>query len=324
MLRGKKNRKSCYRTAAVMLLSVLLLGACGTEKKETSGEAFYVFTDDAGQKITLKEKPQKAAVLFSSFADIWETAGGETAVTVGESVERGFVPEGTPLVDAGAGKSIDNEMLVSFEPDFVICSADIEAQVKTAEFLTEAGIPCAQFHVESFEEYLNMLKICTDITGNAGAYQAYGTEVAERVEKVRADARERFSGKQPKILFVRAGSKYSATKAKTAEENFVCAMLKELGTYNIAENAPVLMDGLSLEEVILADPEYIFISMMGDEKAARTYMDSVLEEKTWQQLTAVKNGSYAYLPKELFQYKPNVKWDQAYQYLEDLLIQRAD
>ena len=121
------------------------------------------------------------------------------------------------------------------------------------------------------------------------------------------------------FLFIRAGSKYSATKAKTAENNFVCVMLKELGTYNIAENAPVLLDGLSQEEILMENPDYIFISTMGKEEAARAYMDSVLQEEAWQHLDAVKEGRYAYLPKELFQFKPNKRWGEAYRYLADLL-----
>lgn len=96
-------------------------------------------------------------------------------------------------------------------------------------------------------------------------------------------------------------------------------MLKEIGTRNIAENAPVLLDGLSIEEIIDADPDYIFISTMGSESAAKEYMNAVLEEPAWQSLSAVKNGDYVYLPKDLFQFKPNAKWDKAYQYLIDLV-----
>ena len=48
-------------------------------------------------------------------------------------------------------------------------------------------------------------------------------------------------------------------------------------------------------------------------------MNAVLEEPAWQSLSAVKNGDYVYLPKDLFQFKPNAKWDKAYQYLIDLV-----
>ncbi|MPN53734.1 hypothetical protein SDC9_201400 [bioreactor metagenome] len=39
----------------------------------------------------------------------------------------------------------------------------------------------------------------------------------------------------------------------------------------------------------------------------------------WQRLTAVRTGNYDYLPKDLFQFKPNARWDQAYAYLLKLL-----
>ena len=60
---------------------------------------------------------------------------------------------------------------------------------------------------------------------------------------------------------------------------------------------------------------------MGDAEAARDYMDAQLASAPWQQLSAVKNGAYTYLPKELFQYKPNARWGEAYQYLAELLYE---
>ena len=95
--------------------------------------------------------------------------------------------------------------------------------------------------------------------------------------------------------------------------------LKRWVPSNIADNAPILLDGLSIEEIIDADPDYIFISTMGDEEAAKEYMDSVLAEPTWQSLTAVQTGNYSYLPKDLFQFKPNNRWDEAYAFLAGLL-----
>ena len=234
-------------------------------------------------------------------------------------MEREFADEEARLVDDGAGKTINNELLLSYQPDFVICSADLEEQVKTAEFLRKNGIAAAVFHVESFDDYLHMLQICTDITQKPDNYETYGVAVQKQIQDL-LSASSPTDGEAPlRILFVRAGSKYSATKAKTAENNFVCVMLKELGTYNIAENAPILLDGLSLEEIVTENPDYIFISTMGDEEAAKAYMDSVLQQDAWQHLDAVRAGRYAYLPKDLFQFKPNKRWGEAYQYLADLL-----
>ncbi|MCI8359980.1 MAG: ABC transporter substrate-binding protein [Clostridiales bacterium] len=321
---GRCFKDGYFKRLCLLCLCLLTAGlsACAGEKGGEggpSGQPYYSFTDDGGRQIVLQEKPQKTAVLFSSFADVWKTAGGEIAVTVGESVERGFAGEQALLVDAGAGKTINNELLLESAPDFIICSADLEEQVGSAELMNQAGIPAAVFHVEQFSDYLRMLKICTDITGNLEAYETCGLQVQSQIDEALASARQRQGLEKKEILFIRAGSGYSATKAKTAADNFVCMMLKELGTYNIAEKAPVLLDGLSFEEVLSSQPDYIFLSTMGSEEAARAYMDGVLAQESWQGLEAVRQGAYAYLPKELFQYKPNARWAEAYRYLIDLL-----
>ena len=58
---------------------------------------------------------------------------------------------------------------------------------------------------------------------------------------------------------------------------------------------------------------------MGDESAGTAYMESLLADPVWQTLTAVKTGQVHQLPKELFQYKPNSRWPEAYAYLIHLL-----
>ncbi|MBQ8026946.1 MAG: ABC transporter substrate-binding protein, partial [Clostridia bacterium] len=221
------------------------------------------------------------------------------------------------LADTGAGKTINTELLISYKPDFVICSADIDAQLKAAELLNNAGIACARFRVETFTDYMRMLKICTDITGDSDAYQKYGIDIKNEIDGLLSTVDTNY--KNEKILFIRAGSSEKSAKAKTSAEHFACTMLDELGTYNIAENAPLLLDGLSIEEIVIQNPEYIFISTMGDEQAARANMERIINRPEWQSLDAVKNGRYYYLPKDLFQYKPNARWAEAYAYLAEIL-----
>lgn len=261
---------------------------------------------------------QRVAVLFSSFADVFQLAGGEIAITVGESVERGICDPSVLLVDEGAGKTIDTERLLAFRPDLVIGSADIAAHAEAAEILQNAGIPCKLFRVENFEDYLALLKYCTEITGNREAYQKYGTDLQAEIQKILQETKGK---EQKKILFIRSGSGASSAKAKTTEQHFAAKMLEELGAYNIADNAPILLDGLSVEEILLQDPDRIFISTMGDETAAKAYMDSLLSQPAWSALTAVKNRQYTYLSKDLFQYKPNARWAEAYRTLAELLYE---
>ena len=123
-----------------------------------SGGEIIEFTDSTGRLVTLDKAPGRVAVLFASFAEIWKLAGGEVAVTVGDSVERGFAGEDAVLVDQGAGMNINTELLAAAAPDFVIASADTAAQVNACEVMRAAGVPCALLSVETFEQYLQTLK----------------------------------------------------------------------------------------------------------------------------------------------------------------------
>lgn len=297
-----------------LLLCFCFLTGCAVSP--TAGEG-YTFTDDTGAEVTVSAKPKRVAVLLSSLADLWITAGGTVDISVGESVERGFVDETVILVDDGAGKTINLEALIAAQPDFVLYSSDLSGQLECAETLRSAGIPAAGFAVETFEDYLRVLKICTDILETPKNYEQYGTAVKAEIDAMIAVAQAQEN--QRSILFVRAGSSAKVTKAKTAENHFVCAMLKELGTFNIAEKAPILLDGLSTEEILLSDPEFILFTTMGDEAAGQAYMESLIADPVWQTLTAVETGSVYQLPKELFQYKPNARWGEAYAYLIELL-----
>lgn len=293
----------------LMLLLALLLTGCAAAP---ASEPAFTFADSAGRQVLLPKKPERTAVLFSSYAEVWTLAGGTVDITVGEAVERGFASETAILVDGGAGKTVDAEALLAARPDFVIGSIDIPAQVEACSMAAEAGIPAALFRVDTFEDYLSMLRICTEIIGNADAYIQYGTAVQAEIAAILAETE---SLPQKDILFIRAGSSDSATKAKRAPENFVCVMLRELNTHNIADDAPVLLDGLSLEHILVRDPDFIFISTMGPEEAAVAHMTDLLSRPGWRELTAVKTGSYAFLPRELFHFKPNARWAEAYAYL---------
>ena len=301
----------------ILIMSLLIcfsFASCTEEK--TDGEVYYSFIDSENREVALKKKPQKVAVLFSSYAEMWTLAGGEVSITVGESVERGFADESTVLVDSGAGKTIDREILIAFAPDFVIASADIAAQAELAEYLDSVGIPCALFRVDSFYDYADVMDILCAITERDDLYEKNVTKIADEIENILNSVDK---SRAPRIIFVRCGSSASSTKAKNAEENFVCKMIAELGGVNIADEAPELCDGLSLEAILTAQPEKMLISTMGNEQKSREYMDSVLKSESWQALGAVKDGNYVYLGKELFQFKPNARWAEAYKFLAEYL-----
>ncbi len=284
---------------ALTLLCLAALPACSG----SSGE------------IPLPKEPERVAVLFSSLAQIWQEAGGTVAITVGETVERGFAEPDALLVDTGAGKNVNLELLLRYQPDLVIGSADIPAHVEGAVLLRQAGIPVMLCRVECFQDYLAVLADMTALTGERAGLEAALAMEAE-IDGVLAAA----AGRAPvRILFVRSGSTNASTKAKTAADHFACAMLEQLGCVNVADTDSLSGEGLGMEGILQADPDFVFFSLMGDEAAARAHVESLLAGEVWGRLTAVREGRAVILPRELFHFKPCGRWGEAYGYLATLL-----
>ena len=285
----------------LLILSLISLSACDRQAEDSDPSA---------------TPPTRVAVLFSSLCEVWQAAGGTVAITVGESVERGLVQEGIPLVDSGAGKSINTERLLAERPDLIVYSPDIPAQVAAAELCAAAGIDTLPLRIETFPDYVEALKKAAAITKSTDAV-AVAEEMRAAIDAFKAST----PGSEKTVLFVRAGSTASSTKAKRSEDHFAAAMLSELGCSNIADSASLLVDTLSTEAILEADPDCIFFSLMGSEEAARANVEAILARPEWQALRAVKNGNVTILPRELFHYKPCGRYVQAYAFLADALTE---
>ncbi len=308
------NKRLIFAAVPLIAVLCLLLILPDNTAAPAYADTYMSFTDSLGNEVVLEKKPQRVAVLFSSLCQVWKNAGGEIYVTVGESIERGICGEDVLVVDSGAGKVINNELLISYEPDLVIYSGDVPAQRQSGELLTAAGIPSAAIRLDSFEDYIGALEIFCAVTGNRENYDTYGKSIQTEIDLVKKQVSER-SVQQPRILFLRSGSSQSSCKAKRADDNFAAKMLEELGCINIADSAPVLLDGLSAEEVLMSNPDYIFVSLMGDEEAGEKYVRSVFESDTYKSL----DSRIIFLEKELYQYKPCERWGEAYAELARVL-----
>lgn len=287
------------RFIALLLIPVLLTAL------------FSCDTQDAADTAT---PPARVAVLFSSLCEVWQNAGGTVAITVGESVERGLVSDGVMLVDDGAGKSINTELLLAAQPDLVVYSPDIPAQEAAAALCEAAGIDTLPLRVETFTEYVEAIRTAAAITKDPDAVTT-AEGMRGEIEAIKSSCPDA----TPRVLFVRAGSTASSTKAKQSADHFAAAMLTDLGCINIADEAPLLVDTLSTEAILAADPDHIFFSLMGNEEAAKANIEALLQRPEWQALRAVKAGRVTVLPRELFHFKPCGRYVRAYEFLADAL-----
>lgn len=254
---------------------------------------------------------------MGSYAQTWMLAGGEVIGVTDDVISEGRFEISEEISIVGTVKEPNVEEVLSLSPDFVLLSPDIENHLKIRQILEDAAIPHAYFKVEYFEDYLKMLDICTDITGNKDLYEEHGLKIKEEIDGILSRIEDAGLDHKPTVLFVRAFS--SGAKAKK-DDNLTCKMLEDLGTVNIASKYPSLLEELSIEEIIQEDPDYIFVTTMGStEKAIEALRNGIEKNPAWNSLTAVKNDRYIILPKELFHYKPNAKWGESYRYLAEII-----
>ncbi|MBR2048906.1 MAG: ABC transporter substrate-binding protein [Oscillospiraceae bacterium] len=297
----------------IILLTLLLLTGCASAPAVSEG---MTLTDDLGRSVTVNQ-PQRVACLLGSYAQIWQLAGGQVGATADDAWDDLALALPEDCVNLGNTKELSLEALLESQPDFILASSNTRQQLQWRETLEATGIPTYYCNVSGFDSYLKLLDICTDLTGRKDLYETYGLEVQRQVEAVLEQAEDR--GTNPTVLCMRASA--SMVTVKNSQDNVLGEMLKDLGCVNIADSDASLLENLSLERILEADPEYIFLVQRGDDEAGmRAYVKTLMEENpAWQQLTAVKEGRLYFMDKNLYNLKPNHRWGEAYEQLEEIL-----
>lgn len=318
------NNKNILILFALVLVAIVFV-ACNKETsmvelenkdQEILDTYNYSFVDALDKEIVLKEEPKRVVSLVGSFSETWVLAGGELVGVTDDVEKEGRMEITDDMKVVGTIKEPNLEEILALDPDFVLLTPDVKNQLQIAETLEQLNINHAFFKVEQFEDYLNMLDICTDISNRKDLYETNGLNVQNEIENILYKVDSVAEG-ELKVLFIRAFS--SGAKAKQ-DDNMTCKMLDDLGTVNIAAQHPSLLEDLSIEEIIEEDPDFIFVTTMGDEqKAVDALKNGIEKNPAWSTLSAVKNDRYILLPKELFHYKPNAKWGESYRYLAEII-----
>jgi len=322
------------------LCAALLLAGCGAQTTDSTAPAqtatpestasstaeaaqgtTLTFTDDLDREVTVPVEPQRVAVLLGSYADVWCLAGGtDSIVAAANDAWTDFdLDLGEDVANLGSLMEPSLEELIASQPDLVIASSNTTSNVELLSSLEELGIPTVYFGVNSFDDYLEMLDVCTQITGHTENYQTYGLDVQAQVEK----AKEQNDGSAPTVLLLRSAS--TSCKVKNSKGTVLGEILADLGAVNIADSDESLLEDLSMERIIADDPDYIFVVFQGsDQNAAQKTLDAALTSNpAWDTLSAVQNGNFYIMEKELYHLKPNARWGEAYQKVADILYPAA-
>ncbi|MDR2525148.1 MAG: ABC transporter substrate-binding protein [Oscillospiraceae bacterium] len=298
---------------ALLLLLAVLLAGCSVGNGSGGTPAASVFNDALSRAVPIQSLGRVVAG-SGSLAELWLLAGGSLAGATDDAFDGHFaLPENVENI--GKLHQISMERLTALSPELMILSAEIPSQTKLQKAFEDAGVPAIYISVESFGDYLNVLRDFTRLTGRAELYRTNGLALKAEIDAIRARVP---ADAPPKVLLLRANS----TKVEARSSSSLAGiMLQDMGCENIADSDAGILENLSMEIILRENPDYIFVVFQGENEVAaqNALAESLTKNPAWARLAAVKNDRLIFLPKELFHQKPNASWPKAYEKLWEIL-----
>ncbi|MCT4597278.1 MAG: ABC transporter substrate-binding protein [Vallitalea sp.] len=282
---------------------------------ETDTSVTYVNPLD--EEVTITKNPKKVIVLMNSILDIWYLAGGEAIARVSGTTN---VPEAAiDIAQVGKVNGPSIEKILELQPDLVILSSTRSQHVEMKEILADNDIELAYVDISNdpYKRFNDTLKLFTMITDRDDIYNTRINEIQTKVDEICSKVQEE---KQPSVVILFGSTKYVKAELPCG---LVGNMVELFGAKNIIQGSPIEGSSkidFSLETIIKEDPDVVLIVTMGDIDKVKERLNSDIESnEAWATLSAVKNKRVFYLPNELFHYKPNARYPEAFQYLGELL-----
>lgn len=255
--------------------------------------------------------------LSKSVGELWTLAGGSLAGVTDDGLE---LTGAERAVSVGTLTKPNQEQIVALQPDVVMLTPDIPAHVDLKPTLEGLGITTYVATVNSFEDYQSIMADLTAATGRDDLWQQNATDVATKVEEVRDKAKKSRSGNEYDTNYL--ALRVSAAKNKVLKSDyFACQIFDDMQLANVADDSSAL-DDLSMEAIAAADPAWVFVVPQGqDDEAMAAFKEAFQDKSAWAGLRAVQNDHVATMPKDLFQYKPNARWGEAYDYAYQVVFE---
>lgn len=321
----------------ITLLILIFITACSADNsaiknddpktKEDRYDSMVLAQDDEtltildarGNKVTIKKKPKRVIPMQITLLELWYLSGGEA---VARTSAKSNIPEqALNLPEVGTTTIPNIELLLAVQPDLVILNSTSDSHVEMAPILEENNI--SYFYtgtsLNPYESIMETLYLFSTITEDDEAFEQNAIQIEKGVNQVIAKTK----GKKSPTVLILFGS--SRTVRCELKNGLVGDMCNRLGAKNVIDfeiKGESKID-FSLETVIEHDPDYILISVMGDlDKVKNKISKDIESNEAWRSLTAVKEGRVYYLPPDLYMYKPNERYPEAFEGLYDILYSR--
>lgn len=312
------KRNLVYLASIVTMISLLLFG-CGSQAKDkpiTQGSTEYLrMTDDAGRTVVLPQKPQRIVVLSTSFLDVLYGVGGQ-AVGRPSSKSASMFPASQNASEVGFIYNVNTEQVLALQPDLVIGFQGIHE--KLIPILDSSKIPVVMLKMKSYDDIVGKAKLFGDIAGTQSQAQSMIETMQSKINEVVT----KLPAQGKKVVILHATAKNVTVELDHSIAGNVAKMLK---LKNIAAGSKAIesdpdMTPYSLEKLVEGDADAILVVTMGNMADIEKRMKSDIgSNPAWAGLRAVQNGQVFFLPSELFQLNPGIRYYESVEYMAKVM-----
>lgn len=321
LLTACNNQENKENPGVVDLEETNSLDETPVEVKEQYGitiaEDTVSFIDGRGEEVTINKNPERVVVIYNSFLDIWMKNGGKIVGRIEESVGQDPIPGVEDAELVGKLGSISLEKILALNPDLVILISTQKSQMELVPSLEQNNIPFIALEYYVKDDYFKLARLFSALNEREDLYKENVLDIRDEIDEIIEKAPK---DKEYKVLLMMASAKSVTARGS---DSTVGEMLKELHTINIADysNDALSTKNFSIEKILEEDPDFIFVQTTGSDmdKVIERMKEDVESNPAWSTLSAVKNDRYIILPKDLYMFKPNHRYGEAYEGLAKIL-----
>ena len=266
-----------YPLAAFPLLAALLLSCQRVDSEASAGgkPPTRSVRDGMGRLVQVPLRPRRIVSLTPSLTETLYAVGAGDLV-VGRTDFCSHPPEACRKPSVGGVVNPSLERIVSLRPDLVLASTDAN-RIETAQGLAKLGIPAYAIRTASLEGVLQSVHQIGELTGNGDQARLLAEKLQNRLQTVQRTVAGR---RRPRVLFLL----WQHPIISSGRGSFVEDLLEKAGADSITSGLPQDWPRISLEEVVLTDPEFLIIPRgQGFEPNLAHF-----ERPGWRAITAVR------------------------------------
>lgn len=267
-----------------MVKKLLLLTLCGGSM---ALQAAITVQDDTGHSVTLSQPATRIVSLAPHVTEqLFAIGAGEKIVG---AVDYSDYPEQAKAIPRVGGYSrLDLERILAMQPDLVV-GWQSGNDVRAIERLQALGLTVYLSEPRRLQDIADGMARLGKLVGEAEMAQQQAEAFRQRLDALRQQNRD---GKK-RTLFYQIWNRPLMT---VSDQHLINDVITLCGGRNIFADLEALTPTVSLEAVLVADPEVIVASGMG--KARPEWLD---DWRAWPQLQAVKAGRLHVIDPNLIQ-----------------------